>query len=367
MSTSIGQYGASAASLVLSAGVQELTNAQTTLAWQQSSNGIISETFAGLGASRSNVFELTPKITQVAAWQTNITHAQNSLSVTATALKQIVTLAQSMAANLLSIAGTAGTSTVSTISTEASSTLSQIATVLNVSNGTGYAFAGQVSTEPPIQDPSSVASGGTSTKVADTLSQLTSGASVDSILQQATTLMNEDSSIFSNTISTASSTDGTASLNTAQTQQTSTITGDGTSSTYGVVATQGKTSDVSSTSTGSPIKDLMRDMMLISGMNGMSSTSTGYSNLVSQLHTSLVNTTNQLINMETTVGAQQNALTARATLLTNTTTALKTQLENARTTDIAQVALQSTNVQTSLKASFMLIADMKDMTLANYL
>lgn len=367
MSTSIGQYGASAANLVLSAGVKALSDAQTTLSWQTSSNGIISETFAGLGASRSNVFELTPKITQVAAWQSNITNAQNSLSVTATSLKQIVSLAQSMATNLLSITGTSSTSTVSTISTEASSTLSQIATVLNASNGTGYVFAGQNATEAPVKDPSSVASGTTSTQVADTLRALASGSSVDSVLQQATTLMNEDSSIFSSSISTASSTDGTASLSKAQSQQTTTVTGDGTSSTYGIVATQGKTSDVSTTSTGSPIKDLMRDMMLISGMSGMSSTSTGYSDLVNQLHTSLVNTTNQLINMETTVGAQQNALTARASLLTNTTTALKTQLENARTTDIAQVALQSTNVQTSLKASFMLIADMKDMTLANYL
>ena len=58
MSTSIGQYGASAANLVLSSAVQELTNAQTTLAWQTSSNGITAETFAGLGSSRSNVFEI---------------------------------------------------------------------------------------------------------------------------------------------------------------------------------------------------------------------------------------------------------------------------------------------------------------------
>lgn len=370
MSTSIGQYGASAASLVLSAGVQELTNAQTTLAWQTSNNGIISETFAGLGTSRSSVFELTPKITQVAAWQSNITNAQNSLSVTATALKQIVSLAQSMAANLLSISGTTETSTVTTTASEASSTLDQIATALNTSTGAGYVFAGKTSSEPPVNNPSSVSSGALSTKIATALtSTLTSGGTTQQVLTDATTLMNADNTIFSTTISTPSSTDGTASLGIAKGQKSQTITGDGSPSTYGIVATQGSSasSTASSTSTGSPIKDLMRDMMLISGMKGMSSSSTGYSDLVTQLHTSLVNTTNELINMETTVGAQQNALTARATLLTNTTTALTTQLENARTTDIAAVALQTTSVQTSLKASFMLISDMKDMTLANYL
>lgn len=196
MSTSIGQYGASAASLVLSAGVKELSDAQTTLSWQTSNNGIISETFAGLGTSRSTVFSLTPKITQVAAWQSNITNAQNSLSVTATSLKQIVSLAQTMATDLLSITGTSSTSTVSSISTEASSTLSQIATVLNASNGTGYVFAGQNATQAPVNDPSNVATGTTSTQIASTLSQLASGTSVDSILEQATTLMNADSSIF---------------------------------------------------------------------------------------------------------------------------------------------------------------------------
>ncbi|MCP1241654.1 flagellin [Acetobacter lambici] len=365
MSTSIGQYGASAASLVLSAGVENLTNAQTNLAWQTSNKGIISETYAGLGTSRSSVFELTPKITQVAAWQSNITNAQNSLTVTSTALTQIVSLAQSMATDLLSIGGSTESSTVSTVSTEASSTLSQLATILNTSTGTGYAFAGQTSTEAPVNDPTSVATSSISTQIANTISALASGSSVDDVLQQATTLMNGDSSIFSSTISDPTS--ATASLSLAKSQQTSTVTGDSTTSTYGVVATQGSATDASSTSTGSPIKDLLRDMMLISGMSGMSSTSTGYSDLVTQLHTSLVNTTNQIINMETTVGAQQNALTSRSTLLTNTTTALTTQLDDARTTDIAQVAIQTTNVQTSLKASFMLIADMKDMTLASYL
>ena len=373
MSTSIGQYGASAASLVLAAGVQELTNAQTTLAWQTSSQGIVAQTYAGLGTSRSSVFNLTPKITQVQAWQTNITNAQNSLTVTATALKQIVSLAQTMAANLLGISGTSESSTVSTVATEASSTLDQIATALNTSTGAGYVFAGQTSTEAPVRDPSSVSSGSLSTSIASMLkTNMEKGASGTDILSAATTAMNSDNTVFSSNISDA--TDATASLTKANHQHTSTITGSSTISTYGIVATQSSTSDVSSTSTGSPIpstgspiKDLMRDMMLISGMSGLSSSSTGYTDLVNQLHTSLVNTTNQLINMETTVGAQQNALTARATMLTNTTTALTTQLENARTTDIAQVALQTTSVQTSLKASFMLIADMKDMSLANYL
>jgi flagellar hook-associated protein 3 FlgL len=362
MSTSIGQYGASAANLVLTAAVQELTNAQTTLAWQTSNNGITAETFAGLGSSRTNVFELTPKITQVNAWQSNITSAQNSLTVTASALKQIVSLAQSMATSLLSIGGSSSTSAVNTVATEASSSLGQLATVLNTSNGTGYVFAGQSSTEAPVTDPSSVVSGTTSSQIAPLMA---SGASIDSILQQATTLMNGDSSIFSSTIS--SPTSAADSLALAKSQQTSTITGDSAASHYGIVATQGNPADANATSTGSPIKDLMRDMMLVSGMQGMSSTSPGYSDMIAQLHTSLVSTTNQLISMETAVGAQQNALTARSTLLTNTATALQTQLDNARTTDIGMVAIQSANVQTSLKASFMLIANMKDMSLANYL
>ncbi|CEF53416.1 flagellin [Acetobacter ghanensis] len=366
MSTSIGQYGASAASLILAAGVQQLTDTQTTLAWQTSNDGIISDTYAGLGTARSSVFQLTPKITQVQSWQSNITNAQNSLSVTSTALEQIVSLAQTMAANLLSISGTTEASTVSTTASEASSTLDQIATALNTSTGSSYVFAGQDSTEAPIQDPSDVSTGSLSTTIANALSTLSSGGSVSDVLTAATEAMNSDTTLFSSTISTASS-DGTASLTLANSQQTSTVTGDSTSTTYGIVATQGSTSDVSDTSTGSPIKDLIRDMMLISGMSGMSSSSTGYSDLVTQLHTSLVNTTNQIINMETTVGAQQNALTTRSTLLTNTTTALETQLSNARTTDIATVAVQTTNVQDSLKASFILISDMKDMTLANYI
>lgn len=367
MSTSVGQFGNSGASLILNAGIQKLAQAQTQIAWQTSNNGIIASNYADLGPTRSTALNLAPKISQVAAWQQNITQAQSSLQITANALQQIATMAQNLSTNLLSMSGTTGSTETATTSyaEQAKSALGDLSSLLNTSDGTSYVFAGSASNEKPVSGNTPLEQSTLAASIASQMSSLTSSNAAD-VLGNMTTATNADTNIFSKTL-TPSSPSATDNLNQANSLQKSTFISSGSTTQIGVVATQGNSSDVSDTSTGSPIKDLMRNLMAVSSMSGMSSSTPGYSDIVQQMHSSLTSTITQIVNMETTIGTQQNALSARASLLTSMQTSLQTQLANARSVDIAQVAVNSQDVNNSLKASYMLIADMKDMSLANYL
>ncbi|MFT9315292.1 MAG: flagellin [Acetobacter orientalis] len=368
MSTSVGQFGSSGASLILNASIQKLTQAQSQIAWQTSTQ-TIGETFADLGPNRATALSLAPKISQVTSWQNNITQAQSSLKITASALQQIASLAQNMATNLLSMSGTSGSSSTATNSyaAQAQSALTELTSALNTSDGTGYVFAGNASNEKPLQGNASLSDSTLASTIASTVKSLTS-SNASSIMESVTSATNDDKSIFASTLyASGNPATTTQNLQQAASSQRYTVISSGETMQIGAVATQGNTSDVSSTSTGSPIKDLMRDLMVVSSMSGMSSDTSGYADLVKQLHASLTTTVSQITNMETTIGTQQNTLTARASLLASMQTSLQTQLSNARSVDVAQVAIHSQDVNTSLKASFILISDMKDMSLANYI
>lgn len=377
MSTSVGQFGSSGASLILNASIQKLTQAQSQIAWQTSTQ-TIGETFADLGPNRATALSLAPKISQVTSWQNNITQAQSSLKITASALQQIASLAQNMATNLLSMSGTSGSSSTATNSyaAQAQSALTELTSALNTSDGTGYVFAGNASNEKPLQGNASLSESTLATQIAAIVNptpETPSPLNASSIMKNVTSATNDDKSIFASTLyASGNPATTTQNLQQAPSSQRYTVISSGETMQIGVVATQGvatqgNASDASPISTGSPIKDLMRDLMVVSSMSGMSSDTSGYADLVKQLHASLTKTVSQIINMETTIGTQQNTLTARASLLASMQTSLQTQLSNARSVDPAQVAIHFQDVNMSLKASFILISDMKDMSLANYI
>ncbi|WP_323993149.1 flagellin [Nguyenibacter sp. L1] len=359
MSTTIGQYGDAGASLILSSGIKDMNLENETLSWETSA-GTLSETYAGLGSTRSTAISLTPQITQVGAWQANITNAQTNLTVTATALTQLVSQAQSMATSLVGISGTTSPGAVTSVAAQAASTLTELQSVLNTSSGSGYVFSGNDSNTPPINGNMPLANSALAAQISSIVGTLGS-AGASSVMADATTAASDPSlSVFSPSLS--------VSPGAAAGLQRSVVTGDNSSIAVGIVATQGTaTSSASSTSTGSPIRDLMRDMMIMSSMKNMSPSTSGFSDLVNQLNASLTTTIGQLTDMESTVGVTQDGLTSQSTLLTSVQSMLTTQLSNARDADIASVATETSELNTRLEASYILVSDMKNMTLANYI
>ncbi|MCX8667712.1 flagellar biosynthesis protein FlgL [Acetobacteraceae bacterium B3987] len=361
MSMNVSQYGAAGVNLILNSGIKQIESEQADIAWQ-TSQGTTSSSIAGLGSDQQTILSLSPKLAELNGYQDNISSVQNRLSLSSTALKQVTDLAQSLNTQLLGMLSSEGsTSTATSTAADSARTgLGSLGTILNTSDGNGFIFAGQNTSTAPVTSPSTLSS----STLARTISGLVSGlngSNSNEIFNQATTASADNSagmSVFSQALSQPADQAGRL--------QSSAITGpDGSSTQTGPVATEG--GQASSTSTGSPIRDLMRDMMIMTSMKGMDATTPGFTSLVRQLHDSLGTTTNQLIDMNTSVGVTQNTLTRQQGIYSSLQLMVKEQLSNGLNVNLAEVASRSSDLSIQLKASFSLIADTKNMSLADYL
>lgn len=358
MSTTVGLYGASGTSYVLGQGVKTLTAEQQSLA-AQTSSGVKGETYADIGDTRSAALSLQPQITAVSTWQSSVAGAQTSLSVTQTALKQIQSIASNFSNSLLTLSGSLGQSQLQTVVETAKSDLEQVGNLLNTQSGSDYVFAGQNSVVQPVTDPGSLATGTLATETASVVATLdTAGA--DSVMQQATALAasnDSSTSVFSSEIS--------VSADSAVSQESSAVVGPGTTVTVGMVATEGTAA--TSDSTGSPVRDLLRNLMVVASLGSADMSSSSVSSLISSLQTSTSGIASDLTTKEASLGISQDNLTSQSSLLTSMSTVLSTQLDNAKGVDWAELSVQTSQIQEQLQASYSLIADMKSMTLASYI
>ncbi|MCH4089930.1 flagellin [Acetobacter sp.] len=368
MSTSVGLYGASGTAYVLQQAVSTLTDKQTALV-SQATTGVVSDTYAGLGDQRGQALSLQPQITAISTWQTSITGAQTNLSVTAGALTQIVALNTTLQNDLLSLKGTLGQDTLATVAESAKTALSELGDYLNTKGSNGYVFAGTDVNNAPVSDTGDLASSTLATATSDAVSQLdTLGAS--SVFATATSYAASGGtytdasgatvslSVFSSALSTDPSS--------AKSLETKAVVGQSSVVNVGMVATEGTTS-ADSTTTGSAIRDLMRNLMIVASLGSADTSSSSFSDLVTQLTTSTASVGTTLSNQQSAVGLMQNSLTAQSTNLSTMSSMLTSQLADIKEVDIAAVSVQTGNVQDQLLASYTLISDLKSMTLANYI
>lgn len=373
MSTTVGIYGASGNNYVLQQSISTLTQEQQDLS-AQASSGKKASTYVGLGSDRAQALSLNPQITQVAAWQTSISSAQTSLSLTSTALTEISSIATDLQTDLTSMNGTLGKTSLATIVSSASDALSKLGTLLNTTGNNGYIFAGRASDVAPVTDASGLGTSELATVTSDAVSQLdtlgasavfaqaTQYASSGATYTDSTTGTTYDLSVFSSNLSTdpvsAASLENKAVVGTSDTVN------------VGMVATEGTSSGDNSTTTGSVIRDLMRNLMVVASMGNVDTSSTNYTDLVSTLLSSTTSIADTLTTEESSIGLTQNTLTNQASTLTTTNTMLSSQLSDIvdlDSTQLAAVSVQVSTVKDQLETSYALIADMKGMTLADYL
>ncbi|GBQ24216.1 flagellar hook-associated protein FlgL [Acetobacter estunensis NRIC 0472] len=366
MSTSVGLYGASGASYVLDQAIDRLGDQETDLT-AQATSGMKSSSYAGLdSSSRTAALDLSPQITAISTWQTSISSAQTTLTVTQSALTQISSIATTLSTNLLSLQGNLGQDEVDTIATSAKSALDTLGNLLNTQSGADYVFAGTNSYTAPVTGTSGLSSSDLAQSISTLVSNMgTSSDDAATVLQQATsdasgTGDSASLSVFSSALS--------VSADSAKNLTSKAVVGNGDTVDVGMVATQSTEGmSASDTSTGSPIRDLMRNLMIVASLGDVSTSSSSFSSLVSSLKSSTSDIGTSLLAEEGSLGLQQTQLTSQSTLLTTMSTMLSTQLGNAREADPATVSVQLSAVQDQLQASYTLISDLKSMTLANYI
>ncbi len=338
-------------------GVDRLSTQNDTLTSEETS-GVVADDFAGLGEQTYDAISLEPQITANNAWQANLTQGQTKLSTTQAALSGIGSIASSLQSSLLGLTGDTTTTSVAAASSSAKQALTQLTSLLNTQNGNSYVFAGTALDQAPVNT-SDLAD---SAMVSSIMSAVATVGTTGSAAAEASTLASASdntpgTSVFSAQLST-SALAATSLVPQLQVGQSDVIAN-------GIVATQGGAATAQST--GSPIRDLIRALATVAGLAGADTGSAAFTQLVSSTSSQMQDVSQGIEDLVTTVGATQASIAAQSSTLSDVSTALQSQFSTIMEADPATVRSQQVAVQNQLTASYTLIADMKTMTLAQYL
>jgi flagellar hook-associated protein 3 FlgL len=343
--------------LVQAANATELLQQKIDVLTGQTSSGLISSTYGGLGSGATSALNLSAQLLQNATDQTNVTNASNVATATQDALGQIESLASGFAATITS-AITEGGSATDAVAATARNNLLELAGLLNTQVAGTYIFAGQDSNNPPIPDANTLTGSAFYTAIATAVGNLDiTGASGVESATLAASVAGSASTPFSATLE-ASNQPATVDIGGGQTVQT------------GVLADQNSnavSAGVGTTSTGSYIRDLLRGFATIGALTSSQASVPGYTTLLQDTLTSVQNATSALNTDIAGLGARQDRLTTVGNDLTDAATALNTQLSDVQEADLSQVATELTAAQTQLQASYQVVASLGQLSLAKFL
>jgi flagellin-like hook-associated protein FlgL len=122
-----------------------------------------------------------------------------------------------------------------------------------------------------------------------------------------------------------------------------------------------------SETTGSYMRDVMCAMATIGALSSSQVSDPGFPGLVQNVGTSLQGALSAMASDAGVLGNAQTSLTATQTQLSDTATALNTQVSAVQNVDMAQTLSNLSLVQTQMQASYQVIATMSGLSLAKYL
>lgn len=326
---------------------------------EQASTGLVSQTYAGLGGEASVSLDLSPQLTTLQNYQNNIGQATGSMQVTQSAMTQIQQIAATFADDIPNLNGLESTE-VDSVAAQANAALQQVADLLDTQDGSDYVFGGQDSGNPPVPSPDSILTSGFYTQINTAVAGLsTNGAS-------ATTAA---------TLAIASSNaTGTSPFSAYMSQPASAIsapvvqTGEGGTVQTGLLASANSVAVSSgSSTTGSYMRDLMRALATLGSLSSSQINDPGFAALVQDTGTSLNGVVSAMAVDTGVLGTTQSNLTATQTQLSDTATALTSQLSSVQDVNMAQTISSLTSMQTQLQASYRLISGETSLSLVNFL
>jgi flagellar hook-associated protein 3 FlgL len=328
---------------------------------EQASSGLIAQSYAGLGAGAVTSLSLSPVLASQQIWRNNIGAATGVMQVAQTALTQIGSAASNFYAQIPNLNGL-NPSNIDNIAASARSALQQVAGLLDSTDGGNYVFAGQDSANPPVPDPDNILSSGFFTQIQSAVGNLaTSGASA----------------VTSTTLAVASSNDpGTSPFSAALSQpaaalanfRASVSVGQGQAApTVMLASTNGDVASTGSSTTGSYMRDILRALATLGSLSSSQADTPGFSQVVSDTYASLGGAITALNSDAGVMGDRQSQVQSTQTDLSDTSTALQSQVSSAQDVDMAATLSKITQTQTQLQASYQLIAEQQKLTLVSYL
>lgn len=326
---------------------------------QQASSGLLSDTYAGLGATAHVSLDLHPQIAALQTWQTNIGAASGNMAVTQTAMTRLQKIASDFNAQLNNLNGL-DPQNVDVVAASARNALTEVAGLLDSKNGAVYVFAGQDTGNPPVPNPDAIATSGFATQIATAVAGLAA---------------NGAAATAASTLAVASSNAaGTSPFSIYLSQPAASIApplvqvGANRMQAVGLLASANTTAtSTGSSTTGSAMRDLMRALATIGSLSLTQVNAAGFGDLIQDTRTSLGGAITALATDAGALGNVQSGLTATASQLGSVGTALTTQVSGAEDADMATTLSNLSQVQTQLQASYQLIAGLGGLSLVKYL
>lgn len=325
-----------------------VAQARATRFAEQSSTGLVSQTYGGLESTAQLSLDLRPQLTRIDAFTQNIATATTRLDVSSQVLNQLQSIATTFFSGSINM--TSQTSQeVDALASQANAALGQVQDLLNTKIGGVYLFAGQDSANAPLPDDAFKAFV-TSIKTAASGLAATGGTAT----ALATLVAASTGSPFSATLGTVPQ---------------SMSVGFGNVITVGIVAGQNAFAVQSGSSTTySYVKDLIRSLATIGSLHaGQTALGTNFATLVADTRTSLNNQIGAISTENSGLGNSQKSLQTSQTMLSDLQSSMTQQISVVENVDAAATASALTQAQTQLQISYKLISSMQDLSLVHYL
>ncbi len=328
---------------------------------QQASTGLISDTYAGLGAGASVSLDLRPQMANLQTWQNNIDAVTGSMGVTQSTLSSIHSIANNFYTQLNNLNGV-NVSEVDNIAASARDALKQVASFLDTKDGNVYIFSGQDSGNPPVPDPSDILTTGFYTQINAAVANLAvAGAPATAAATLAVASSNAPgTSPFSAYLSQPAAV--------LQPQIPAIQVGQADRRQVGMLAsTNASVASNGTATTGSYMRDLLRALATIGSLSSGQLNIPDFQDLVQDTRTSMSDAMNTMEADVGVLGDMQSSLAATRKQLSDSATALTTQVSSAEDADMASTLSQISLVQTQMQASYQLIAGQSGLSLAKFI
>jgi flagellin-like hook-associated protein FlgL len=342
----------------------------------QASNGLVGNTYAGLGTGAPISLDLRPQIGNLQTWQTNVDAATGQMSVTQATMTRIQSVAANFYAQLTNVDGV-NASAVDSIAASARNALNEVAGLLDTQDGGSYVFAGQDTGNPPMLDPNNIANivanpTGFFAQISTAVGNLAGAGAVATA--QATYNIAVSNAPGTSPFSTYMSQPSAV----LQAQLPSVQVGQSTTANIGLLAsanalipdTQVGPSPLPGgppASTGSYMRDVLRALATIGSVSSAQASVPGFQDLVQDTRTSLSGAISAMACDVGVLGNTQSSLTATRTQLSDTEGALTGQVSSAEDVNMAKTLSQLSLVQTQMQASYQVIASVSSLSLVKFL
>ena len=332
---------------------------------QQTTTGKISQSYAGLAASASQVLNLTAASDQANAYTQTIATAQGKAAVMQDSLTQINAVVNQMAAQSLSLVGSNSANSVNSVAQQAKLALQQIASLMNAKYAGDYVFAGADTSNPPVPSPENVTGSGMFTQIGaqvSALSTVPTNPTIGTVISNTVAIASSTTpgtTVFSNYLTGPGASAGAVTIQIAESERIS----------LDLPANRnvGAVSDPAIAGTGNAISDIMRSLSVIANSTGAMAANPDFATLLKNAAATLTSAGGTLSEEGGQIGLAQTSMTTATAAQASLKTILDKQLSSLTDVDMASAISKLQAVNTQLQASYKILSLARSLNLASFL